>query len=42
MAFGDLVSATVEDANVVSETSKLPLLSPFQLGPFKLQHRFSV
>ncbi|KAG0584071.1 hypothetical protein KC19_3G182700 [Ceratodon purpureus] len=37
--FTDASNTTVEDADVVPETSKLPLLSPFQLGPFKLQHR---
>lgn len=45
MGYGEHVTATVgttnvEDANVVPKSSKVPLLLPFQLGPFKLQHRY--
>lgn len=35
--FTATASTTVEDANVVPDTSKSPLLSPFQLGQISVQ-----
>jgi hypothetical protein len=42
MAYGDHIPAArePEEAAKSVENSKTPLLTPFQLGPFKLQHRY--
>lgn len=43
MGYGDFetvpANGSLEDANADSENSKSSLLTPFQLGPFKLRHR---
>lgn len=45
MGYGDLETvpangSSLEDADAESENFKIPLLTPFQLGPFKLHHRY--